>query len=341
MENGISIVFRPYDLALRHPFGVAWGSRTRSPVVLTELTYKGVTGYGEASMPPYLGESVASVTGFLSKVDLSRFTNPLEINFIMDHVNSMATGNMAAKASIDIALHDLAGKLTGMPVWQMLGMDRSATPYSSMTIGIDSQDVVKKKVAEAAGFRILKVKLGAGNDREMINAVRAVSDKPLIADANQGWRDRDYALDTIEWLKEQNVILVEQPMPDVMEKDLGWLISRSPLPVFADEGVRTIDDLERRAGFYDGINIKLMKCGGIVNALQMIRIARENNMKILIGCMTETSCAVSAAAQLSPAADFADLDGNLLITNDCFHGMKLSDGRVTLDDLPGTGVKRL
>jgi L-alanine-DL-glutamate epimerase-like enolase superfamily enzyme len=336
----MTLSFRPYELRLKHVFTLATSSRSVTPDVLTEIRYDGTVGYGEASMPPYLGESVESVTGFLKKVDLSGFESPFLMEEILQYVDSIAPGNHAAKASVDIALHDLTGKLMNQPWYRIWGLDPRKTPDTSFTIGIDKADVVREKVREAAPYRILKVKLGQKNDREMIETIRSVTDKPLCVDVNQGWTDREKALEMVEWLKEKGVVFVEQPMPKESVDDIAWLTSKSPLPVIADEAIQTAADLKSVQGAYSGINVKLMKCGGMRAAYTMINMARTVGMKVMIGCMTETSCAVTAAAQLSPLVDWADLDGNLLIDNDVFDGLKIIDGKITLPDRPGIGVTK-
>jgi L-alanine-DL-glutamate epimerase-like enolase superfamily enzyme len=224
------------------------------------------------------------------------------------------------------------------PWYRIWGFNPEHTPDTSFTIGIDKPDVVREKTREAAPYNILKVKLGGGNDRKMIENVRAVTDKPLCVDVNQGWKDRGEALEMIHWLKEQGVVFVEQPMPKTAVDDIARLTQESPLPVIADEAVQTVDDISKVFGVYSGVNIKLMKCGGMRAAHQMALTAKGLGMKVMFGCMTETSCAVTAAAQLSPLADWADLDGNLLISNDVFDGLKVVDGRVVLPDRPGIGV---
>ncbi len=337
-SSTLRLSFRPYELQLKHVFTVASNSRTTTPVVLTEIEYDGVTGFGEASMPPYLGESQASVTAFLSKVKLEQFSDPFLKEDILAYVDGIMPGNYAAKASVDIALHDLIGKLIGEPWYRIWGLDPAKTPDTSFTIGIDTPDVVKEKTREADVFKILKVKLGRDNDREMIESVRSVTDKPLYVDVNQGWKDRDQALEMAFWLKEKNVVFIEQPMAKERVDDIAWLTERSPLPILADEALQTVADLLPMKGIYSGINVKLMKCGGMNAAYRMITLARAMGMKILIGCMTETSCAVSAAAQLSPLVDWADLDGNLLISNDLYDGLTVIDGKVTLPSGPGLGI---
>ena len=221
----MTLQFRPYELHLKHVFTLASGSRTSTPDMLTEIRYDDYVGYGEASMPPYLGESVESAGNFLRKVDLSGFDSPFLTEDILAMVDSIAPGNHAAKASIDIALHDLTGKIMNQPWYRIWGLDPSKTPDTSFTIGIDTPEVVREKVKEAAPYNILKVKLGQRNDKEMITTIRGVTDKPICVDVNQGWKDRNMALDMIHWLKEQGIVFVEQPMPKEALDDAAWLTS--------------------------------------------------------------------------------------------------------------------
>lgn len=337
----LKLSYRPYDLQLKHTFTVAEYSRNTTPVVLTELEYDGITGYGEASMPPYLGESHETVLKFLSKVDMEQFTDPFRMDEILEYIDSVDKGNRAAKASVDIALHDLVGKIVNQPLYRLWGLTPEDTPVTSFTIGIDKPDVVVAKTKEASRFKVLKVKLGRGNDKEMINAVRSVTDVPLYVDVNQGWTDKHKALEMIHWLKEQGVIFVEQPLPKERMNDMAWLTQHSPLPTMADEAFQRLSDVAKFKDVYSGINIKLMKSTGLREAHKMITVARALDMKVMMGCMTETSCAVSAAAQLSPLVDWADLDGNLLIKNDVYEGVKVINGKLTLNDLPGIGVRKI
>lgn len=341
-SHKLEMKFFPYELKLRHVFTVATYSRTTTPDVQVEITYDGVTGYGEASMPQYLGQTVQSVTAFLQKVDLSQFNDPFQLEDILAYVDSLSPGDTAAKAAVDIALHDLVGKLLGAPWYKIWGLNKDKAPSTTFTIGIDTADVVKQKTRECANqFNILKVKLGRENDKEMIETIRSVSDLPIAVDINQGWKDKEKAIDEIFWLKEHGIVMVEQPMPKELRDDIAWLTEKSPLPIFADEAIQRLKDIKNVAGAYSGINIKLMKCTGMHEAWKMLNYARAIGMKVMVGCMTETSCAVSAAAQLSPAVDFADLDGNLLISNDRFKGMEVVKGKITLPDRPGIGVVKL
>lgn len=340
--GGLKLSFYPYELQLRHTFTVSSYSRKTTPGVQVCIEYEGVTGYGEASMPPYLGQSVETVTAFLSKVNLEQFKDPFQMETILAYIDSLSPGDGAAKAAIDIALHDLTGKLIGLPWWRIWGLDAAKAPDTTFTIGIDTPEVVREKTRECADrFNILKVKVGLDNDKEMISTIREITDLPLAVDANQGWKDKEKALDEIFWLYEKGVVMVEQPMAKERMDDNAWITERSPIPVFADEAIQRLADIPSIKGAYHGINIKLMKCTGMREAWKMVNYARAEGMKVMVGCMTETSCAVSAAAQLSPAVDFADLDGNLLITNDLYKGMEVVNGRVTLSDLPGIGVQKL
>jgi len=340
-KGKLKLSFRPYDLQLRHVFTIANSSRTTTPVVLTEIEYDGIVGYGEASLPPYLGETQASVVEFLKKVNLEQFSDPFQLEDILGYVDKIAENNTAAKASVDIALHDLLGKMMEQPWHKIWGLDKSKAPSTSFTIGIDALDIVKQKTLESASlYNILKVKLGRNTDKEMIETIRSASDKPIAVDINQGWTDKHLALDMIYWLQERGVVLVEQPMSKHQLDDIAWLTERSPLPIFADESFQRLTDLERLKGAFSGINIKLMKCTGMREAWKILNVARAAGMKVMIGCMTETSCAISAASQLSPAVDWADLDGNLLIKNDLYTGTTIVNGKLTLTDLPGIGIKK-
>lgn len=339
--KGLKLSFEPYNLQLKHVFTLANSSRSTTPVMLTKIEFEGLTGYGEASMPPYLGETQQTAAKFLTHLNLEQFTDPFRMEEILEYVDNSALNNSAAKASVDIALHDLVGKTLGQPWHKIWGFSAENTPDTSFTIGIDTNEVVKQKVREASEFNILKVKLGRENDKEIIEAIRSVTDVALCVDINQGWKDKKQALDMIFWLNEKGVEFIEQPMPKDMMDEIAWLTQNSPLPIIADEALQRLSDVKSTLGIYSGINIKLMKCTGMREAHKMINLARANQMKVMIGCMTETSCAVSAAAQLSSRADWADLDGNLLISNDPFKGVKIIKGKITLNNQPGIGISIL
>ena len=337
------LTFRPYDAQMRHVFTIANSSRTTTPIVLTEIEWDGIVGYGEAALPPYLGETQNSVIDFLKKVDLSRFNSPFQIQDIMAYVDSIAINNTAAKAAVDIALHDIVGKIMGQPWWKIWGFNPETTPNTSFTVGLDTEEVVKEKTREASPYKVIKVKLGRDEktDKMMVNTIRSVTDTIICVDANQGWKDKHYALDMIHWLNERNVNMIKQPMPKLLLDEAAWVTENSPLPVIADEACQRLTDIPKLKGAYHGVNIKLMKCTGMREAREMISLAKALHMRLMIGCMTETSCAISAAAQLAPETEWADLDGNLLISNDVYKGMLIVDGKITLNDLPGIGISKL
>ena len=336
----INLSFMPYELKLRHAFNLARYSRTTTPDVQVQIEYDGIIGYGECSMPPYLGESVESVTKFLGKLDLSQFSDPFRTEDILAYVDGVEENNRAAKAGVDIALHDFLGKIMGQPWYKIWGLNPDKTPNTSFTIGIDTEEVVRQKVREAMPYRVIKVKMGLDKDQETINIIREMMpDVPICVDVNQGWKSKEHGLEMCHWLKERNCLFVEQPFDKTWIDETAWLRERSPLPIIADEAFQRLPDIVKFKGVYDGINIKLMKSTGMREAHKMVTLARALGMKVMMGCMTETSCAVTAAANLSPLVDFADLDGNLLIANDRFEGMTVEHGKITLHDIPGIGVR--
>jgi len=331
--------YSPYTLELKHVFTVASFSRKTSPVILVQLEMDGVVGLGEASMPPYLGESQETVIAFIEKIDLSSFSSPFQTEDIISYIDSIDQKNTAAKAAIDIALHDLMGKLLDMPLYKLWGYNPHHIPPTSFTIGIDTEEIIIQKVKEATYFKILKVKLGLHTDKMIVETIRKVTNKPLCADVNQGWKDPKEALEMAHYLSEKGVEFLEQPMPKEQIDDLAWLTQNSPIPIIADEGCQRLDDIAQLKGVYSGINIKLMKCTGLWEARKMIQLAQSLDMKIMLGCMTETSCAISAAAQIAPQVDWVDLDGALLIKNDPYIGMQVKEGLCYLPDAPGIGLQ--
>jgi L-Ala-D/L-Glu epimerase len=309
--------------------------------MLVEVEQDGITGYGEASMPPYLGESQESAGRFFGRVDWTLYDGGDDLQGFLQYVDGLAVGNHAAKAAIDIALHDWLGKKRGVAWHQVWALNVDTSRPTSFTIGIDTADIIRKKVREAEEFEILKVKLGGENDREIVDAIRSETTRPLRVDVNQGWTDKVEALRQIEWLALKNVELIEQPLPKGSVDAQAWLRERSPIPIIADEAVTRFADLDAIAGVYDGINVKLMKCTGMAEARRMMLSAREKGLSVMLGCMTETSCAISAASQLSPLADYLDLDGAALIANDPFCGMEIHKGRIVVPRGAGIGVRRL
>ena len=335
----MELTFQPFELELKHPFTIAKFSRTSTPLMLLQLKHEGYTGYGEASMVPYMGESHQSAATFLSKVDTAQFKYPFNFAEIIDYMDSIAVGNPAIKAAIDIALHDLDGKIKQEPCWQLLGSDSAKMPVTSFTVGIDKPEILIEKLKDAEGCKVIKVKLGRDSDKELIKTIRSVTDAPLYVDANQGWTDLQESLDMTYWLAEQGVVLIEQPMLKTDLDSNAWLTERSPIPIIGDESVQRFADVEKAKGVYHGINVKLMKSAGIYEAHQMILKAKELGLRVLIGCMSETSCATLAAAALAPQCDWADLDGPLLVSNNPFKMPEFEDGKWVLDAETGLGIR--
>jgi L-alanine-DL-glutamate epimerase-like enolase superfamily enzyme len=336
----IKLSWYPYTLELKHPFNISTNSRTTTPAVMVEIEYEGLTSYGEASLPPYLPETQESVQNFLSKIDLSKYNEISDLETVITDIDKTTSGNNAAKASIDIALHDLAGKIKGLPVYEIYGIKREEV-YTSFTIGIDSTVMIRKKLNEAEVFRYIKVKLGSNDDKKIIENIRSVTQKPVYADINQGWINKEDALDLCHWLNDRNVVLIEQPFQKNNLEDTAWLNERSPIPIIADEAIQRLSGIEKLQGVYSGVNIKLMKSAGLLEAIKMIYRSRELNLKIMLGCMTETSCAISAAAQICSMADWVDLDGNILIKNDKFEGTKGNTGKIMPSESPGLGIRKI
>ena len=336
----MKLTYRQIDLRLAHTFTIARSSRDIEPSIIVELTDDGITGLGEAAPSERYGESAQTVQRFLSRLDLGRFEDPFRIEEITSYVDRAEAGNTSAKAAVDIALHDWVGKKLRVPLWKHWGLDRERTLHTSFTIGIASPEVIKKKVKEAEPYSILKVKVGVPGDRETIAAIRDMTDKKIRVDANEGWKSKEEARDAILWLEEQGVEFVEQPLRATDLDGTAWLREQVHIPIIADENIGRLADLPRLRDAFDGINIKLMKSTGLREAMGMIQAAKGMNMKVMLGCMIETSIGISAAAQLSPLADYADLDGNILITNDPFEGVKIVGGKLVLNEHPGLGVER-
>lgn len=335
----MKISYKKYSLELKHQFTIAYSSRKTTPVVLIKIEHNGFTGYGEASLPPYLQETQNSVIDFLRETGKKKIDDISNLSKIIKEINEIAPNNTAAKAAIDIALHDLTGKINHQPCYKYLNISKSILPYTSFTIGIDEPAIMKKKISEAEQFKILKVKLGTEQDEEIIKLIREETDKPLYVDINQGWKDLRYAVNMSNWLHQQNVLLIEQPFNKNDLESSARLTEKSPIPIIADESMQRLGDIEKIKNSFTGINIKLMKCTGMDEADKIIKVARQHGLKIMLGCMTETSCAISAAVQFASLVDYADLDGNLLITNDPFKGKTIEEGILQTSDKDGLGIE--
>ncbi|HSO21710.1 MAG TPA: dipeptide epimerase [Chondromyces sp.] len=331
----LSLRHHEFTLELRHTFRLARGDSDSRRVLMVEIEHDGLVGRGEAAPIARYHQDAASAARAAEQM-AARIADVRA--FDQAAARAAVPGEPAAEAAVDMALRDLAGKRLGAPLHELLGIDPSTMPLTSFTIGMDTPEIVEQKVREAEGFAVLKVKMGSKDDARVLETVRRVTDLPLRVDANEGWT-LDEALARLEWLQDMGVELVEQPLPADQHAQMCELRKRSPLPLFADESVARAEDIPRLAEAFDGINIKLMKCGGVGEALRMIHVARAHGMQIMLGCMVESSLAITAAAHIAPLVDFADLDGNLLIRNDPFVGAEVENGRLVLPPGPGLGVR--
>ena len=332
----IQLRYYRQQLELEHTFRLARGASDTRQTLVLELEHEGFVGLGEAAPIERYGQDYDSVARAVETM-VQRLDNPAAYDSATTDV--AVPGERAAEAAMDMALCDLAGKRLGVPLYELMGIDPRHTPVTSFTIGMDTPEVVEAKVKEAGEYEVLKIKMGSEDDREILEAVRRVTDRPLRVDANEGWTLEE-ARARLEWLESMGVELVEQPLPAGQLDEMRELRRVSPLPLFADESVHRSEDIPRLSGAFDGINIKLMKCGGLAEARRMIAVARAHGMQIMLGCMVESSLGITAAAHLSPLVDHADLDGNLLISDDPFVGVTVQDGRLVLPDGPGLGVQR-
>ena len=327
-----------YQLNLKSPFRIASGERNHTDIVLVKLSYKDFIGYGEASLPPYFKENVQSVFSFFKKIDQSKLKIELSINEFLEYVDGIDKGNNAAKAAIDIAIHDLKGKIENKAIYELYGIKRPKNIYTSLTIGISSLKELEQKLESSSEIKMFKLKLGGIKDKELIQDYLSICDKPFCVDVNQGWSNKEKALDMVSWLNAKGAKFIEQPFKVDNLKGVSWLYKRSPLPLIADESVRRLNDMHKMENHFHGINVKLMKSTGIYEAIQMIKIAKTLDLKVLIGCMAESSCSVAAAWHLSALADWADLDAPLLSSNDLFTGIKYINGKIDVEVGSGLGV---
>ena len=327
-------------LKLRHTWTTVMSSSDYRDTVHLRYTREGVTGVGEGAPIVRYHENAESAQRAIESVqELLASADPRQFAKIMAEVFRRVDGQNAAKAAIDIALMDWFGQELGVPLYTYFGLDAADAPVTTFSIGIDNPEVTRQKVREAAAFPVLKIKVGLATDEPTIEAVRSVTKKPLRVDANEGWKDKEEAVRKINWLESQGVEFIEQPMPAEMIEETRWVRSRVHIPVIADESCLHPADIPKLAGAFDGINVKLDKAGGILEAYRMIQIAKSLHMKTMLGCMVSSSVSVTAAAHLSPLVDYADLDGNLLIANDPYTGVTVQNGKLILPGGPGLGLK--
>jgi len=334
----VKLKFWRQELHLTHTWTIARGSEDVAPVVLVELSdEKGTTGLGEASPIQRYHESVDSVETFCRKVDAAKLSLD-DVSASMKYLDTVAPDNNAAKCAFNLALLDGTAKRALKPVYDSLGLGfRESHHVTSFTIGIDTPEMIRKKVLEAAAFPVLKVKVGVPEDKAIMAALRAAApDKPLRLDANEGWKTKEEALQRLEWLaKDSKIQFVEQPMPaSANPKDLIWLKERSPLPLFADESYHHAKDVAHCAECFHGVNVKLAKTGGVSGGFEALSAARKAGLKTMIGCMIETSVLISAAAHLAELCDYLDIDGNVLIKNDPYLGVTSDKGILSFAKAP-------
>jgi L-alanine-DL-glutamate epimerase-like enolase superfamily enzyme len=328
------------ELKLTHTWTISRSSTEVKHNVFIKYTNQGVFGIGEAAPNIRYNETAESTIEVIQKaIPVIEKFDPWRFVDLGYAIRNLTEEQTAAKCAIDIAIMDWVAKSLGVPLYQYLGLDKNKTPLTSFSIGIDTLEMMQQKIHEAGDYTILKIKLGKDNDEEIMKAVREVTDKTLRVDANEGWKTKEEALEKILWLEKMGVEFIEQPIPSNMLEQTRWLRERVNIPIIADEAVKKAADIPMLATAYDGINIKIMKSGGIQEALRMIWMARSLGMKVMLGCMVESSCAIAAAAHLSPLVDYADLDGNLLISNDPFKAVLVDKGRLILPHKPGLGLE--
>jgi L-Ala-D/L-Glu epimerase len=326
-------------LNLQHTWTTTMSSSEYRDTLHTSYTRDGITGHGEgAPIVRYHEDAKGAQKAVDSLRDLVLSADPMQFSKLMSEVFSRVTGEWAGKAAIDIALMDWVGQKLGIPLYSYFGLDPKDTPLTTFSIGIDTPEITRQKTREADAYPILKVKVGLETDEATIEAVRSVTKKPLRVDANEGWKDREEAVRKINWLETQGVEFIEQPLAADRIEDTRWIRSRVHIPVIADEACQHASDIPKLRDAYDGVNVKLDKSGGLLEAFRMIQVARAQGMKTMLGCMISSSVSVTAAAHLSPLVDYADLDGNLLIANDPFHGVLVEKGKLILPNRPGLGL---
>jgi L-alanine-DL-glutamate epimerase-like enolase superfamily enzyme len=326
-------------LNLRHTWTTHMSSSQYRETLHVKLTRDGITGIGEGAPIVRYNEDAAHGKEAVESIrDLLTSASPEHYEKVMQEVRKRFHGNYAAQAAIDIALMDWFGKKHGLPLYRHYGLDAADAPLTTFSIGIDDPEKTRAKVEEAAAFPILKIKVGLDTDEATLAAVRAVTKKPLRVDANEGWKNKEEAVRKINWLESQGVEFIEQPLPAEMLEETKWVRSRVHMPIIADEACLNLASIPKLAESYDGVNIKLDKCGGMQQAYAMIKTAKAFGMKTMLGCMVSSSVSVTAAAHLSPLVDYADLDGNLLIANDPYAGVKVVNGKLVLPDGPGLGL---
>jgi len=338
-EGKTRVTVKIFELKLRQAWGLSRGTWTTRRNAYVRIERDGIAGLGEAAPIARYNETAESAAAFIDKARALLERDLGDYAVLFGEVDAAGPGEHAAKAALDMAVMDWAAKRLKVPLWKLLGLGRDKAVTTTYSIGIDEVPVMQQKVRDAADFSVYKIKVGTPDDRKIIEGIRAVTDKPLRTDANEGWKTKEEALDMINWMAGLGVELVEQPLPASRLEDYAWLKERVKIPVFADESLIQASDLPRIAPYFHGVNVKLMKCGGVQEAIRLAGMARALGLKLMIGCMIESSLGISAGAAVASLFDYADLDGNLLISNDPFQGVRTVKDRLVLDDKPGLGVE--
>lgn len=327
-------------LELTHTWAIARGAADYKENVLVYYERDGVTGLGEAGHLTAAGQTAEQTRRGVERLrPLYEEADPFAFADLPEQARQIADVTPPARAAMELALMDWVGQKLGLALHQLFGLNPRREVATSFSIGLDKPDVMRQKVKEAGAYQILKVKLGREDDEEIIKLLRAVTDKPLRVDANEGWRDKETAIKKIKWMEGQNIEFIEQPLPRRMVEETRWLKERTHLPIVADEAVETARDIPGLVGAYSGINIKIMKAGGVLEALRMFQLAKALQLDTMLGCMIETSLAITAATQLQSLARWVDLDGNLLLKHDPFDGATFKDGCWQVPHRPGLGVR--
>jgi L-Ala-D/L-Glu epimerase len=336
----MKLTARTFTLELAEPFVISRSSDTQAEIVQVAITHGDHVGYGEGAPDDRYGESCESALQFFERAQPLLGDDPFALEAIEGSL-AVLTGEMAARCAIDGALHDLVGKLCGQPLWRLFGL-RPAAPPTSYTISIDTLEGTADRARRAAGYHALKIKVGGPGDLERVRAVRREAPGSLIrVDANEAW-SVEFTKQVCPELVSLDVELIEQPLhADDVDGYRELHAAGLPIPIVLDESCHTLPDVGRAAGLADGVNIKLTKSGGIREALRMIHAARSLGLRVMLGCMNESSLGIAQAAQIAPLVDVVDLDGHLLNSNDAFSGLELRDGAVLPSALPGLGVTPL
>jgi L-alanine-DL-glutamate epimerase-like enolase superfamily enzyme len=340
-EPSARLETRIVRLHLRHTWTTVMSSSEYRDNLHLTYTREGITARGEGAPIPRYQENAESARKAVESVrDVITSADPRHYRKTLDQAFRRVKGEYAAKAALDIALMDWFGQKLGVPLYRLFGLDARDAPTTTFSIGIDEPEKVKQKVLEAEAFPVLKIKVGLGTDEQILEAVRSVTRKPLRLDANEGFKTKEEAVEKINWLEKMGAELIEQPLPANMLEETRWVRGRVHIPIIGDEAVLHPEDVPKAPNYFDGINVKLMKSGGINEAFRMITMAKALGMKVMLGCMIESSASITAAAHLSPLVDYADLDGNLLIANDPYQGVSVRNGKLVLPDEPGLGLRR-